>query len=159
MIFDKAGRDLANQTVDTEWKPTAETDWTSNYISINDFAGKNNVRFAFVATNGNGNDIFLDNIEFFVEDNPDPPKTEQLFSVYNSETNPYEFYITFNLPEKQDARLVVINSIGQTLIDSNLPDALNQTYTVNLFGQSTGVYIARLITSSLTTSSKLFVGK
>ena len=67
--------------------------------------------------------------------------------------------ITFNLPDKQSARLVVYNSIGQVLIDSQLPEALNQTYTVNLYGQSPGVYIARLLTPSLTSSSKLFVGK
>jgi hypothetical protein len=159
VIFEKAGRDLANQTVDAEWKPATENDWTTNYISINDFAGKNNLRFAFVAVNGNGNDIYLDNIEFFVEDNPTPPKTEELISVYNSATNPYEFLITFNLPDKQNARLVVYNSIGQVLIDNDLPETLNQTYTVNLYGQSPGVYIARLLTPSLTSSSKLFVGK
>ncbi|MEI9919775.1 MAG: choice-of-anchor J domain-containing protein [Bacteroidota bacterium] len=159
LIFEKEGLDLSNQTVSTEWTPTAESDWTNNYISINDFAGKKNIRFAFIATNGKGNDIYLDNIEFFVEDNPDPPKTDALFSVYNSESNPYEFYITFNLPDKQDARLVVYNTIGQVLIDSQLPEALNQTYTVNLYGQSTGIYIARLQTPSRTSSTKLFVGK
>ena len=158
-IFEKAGLELSNQTVSNEWKPATENDWTTNYVSINEFAGKKNIRFAFVAKNGNGNDIYLDNIEFFVEDNPNPPKTEELISVYNSPTNPYEFFITFNLPDKQDARLVVYNAIGQVLIDSQLPEALNQTYTVNLYGQSAGVYIARLQTPSMTSSSKLFVGK
>ncbi|HEX8061380.1 MAG TPA: choice-of-anchor J domain-containing protein, partial [Cyclobacteriaceae bacterium] len=158
MIFDKAGLDLANQTVSAQWKPAIAKDWTTNYISINDFTGKDNIRIAFVAKNGNGNDIYLDNIEFFVTDDPNPPKSEQLISVYNSPTNPYEFLVTFNLPDKQDARLVVYNTLGQVLIDSQLPEALNQTYTVNLYGQSAGVYIARLQTSSMTSSSKLFVG-
>lgn len=159
MIFEKSGADLSNKDFESEWTPGSETDWRTEYVSINDYAGKDNVRFAFVVTNDNGNNVYLDNVEFFMEDNPEPPKTQELFSVYNSETNPYEFLITFNLPEKQDARLVVYNSVGQMLIDSELPATLNQTYTVNLYGQSAGIYVARLLTPSLTSSSKLFVGK
>lgn len=159
VIFDKSGQDLANETSLTDWKPADETDWRTEYVSINDLAGKKNLRFAFVARYGAGNNLYLDNIEFFVEDDPSPPKTDQLLSVYNSETNPYEFKITFNLPSKQDARLVVYNALGQMLIDSQLPGTLNQTYTVNLFGQSTGIYVAHLQTATQTSNIKLFVGK
>lgn len=159
LLFEKSGEDLSNEESTAEWIPGDSSEWRTEYLSINDFAGKDNVRFAFVATNANGNNLYLDNIEFFVEDNPEPPRPRELFSVYNSATNPYEFFITFNLPEKQEARLVVYNALGQLLIDSQLPNALNQTYTVNLYGQSPGVYIARLLTPSMTSSSKLFVGK
>jgi hypothetical protein len=159
LLFEKQGQELSGKISATEWKPATESDWTTNYVSLNDYAGKNNIRFAFVVVNDNGNDLYLDNIEFYVEDNPAPPQTTELFSVYNSDTNPYEFFITFNLPEKQDARLVVINSIGQLLIDSQLPETLNQTYTVNLYGQSTGIYIAKLQTPLKTQSAKLYIGK
>lgn len=159
VLFEKSGLDLANETVSGEWFPNDTSNWSKQYISLNDFAGKDNLRFAFVATNDNGNNLFLDNIEFFIEDNSKPPRIGELFTVYNSETNPYEFLITFNLPTKQDARLVVYNSVGQLLIDSQLPGTLNQTYTVNLYGQGTGIYVARLLTPSMTSSSKLFVGK
>jgi hypothetical protein len=159
IIFDKSGLDLANETVTTEWSPPDTSKWTRQYVSINDFAGKENIRFAFVVTNDNGNDLYLDNIEIFMADDDNPPKTDELFVVYNSETNPYEFYVTFNLPEKQDARLLIYSLTGQVLVDSDLPGTLNQTYTVNLYGQSSGIYIARLQTPSLTRSSKVFIGK
>jgi hypothetical protein len=159
VIFDKSGSLLSNESVGGEWKPTDETDWRTEYVSTNDFAGKSNLRFAFVAGNDNGNNVYLDNIEFFIEDNPTPPRVQELLSVYNSDTNPYEFRITFNLPERQDARLLVYNTLGQMLIDSQLPGTLNQTYTVNLFGQSAGVYVARLLTATQTSTAKLFVGK
>jgi hypothetical protein len=159
VIFDKSGLDLANGSSTTEWFPNDTSQWTKQYVSINDFAGKENIRFAFVVTNDNGNDLYLDNIEIFMADDANPPKTEEPFAVYNSETNPYEFFVTFNLPEKEDAHLIVYSLTGQVLIDSDLPDTLNQTYTVNLYGQSSGIYIARLQTPSLTRSSKLFIGK
>lgn len=159
MVFSKSGEELSGESSSAEWKPSTESNWRHQYLSINEFAGKKDLRFAFVATNDNGNNLYLDNIEFFVADNPSPPRTEEILSVYNSETNPYEFLITFNLPQKQDARLLVYNSVGQMLIDSELPGTLNQTYTVNLYGQSTGVYVARLVTSSQASNVKLFVGR
>ena len=158
MIYEKTGQDLANETSVVEWTPANQDDWVSNYISINDFAGKDNIRVAFVTQNGNGNNLFLDNIEFFIEDNPNPPRPEELIYVRNSDTDPYKFFVTFNLPEKQDARLLVYNTMGQVLIDSQLTDALNQTYAVDLYGQSSGVYIARLLTASQNSTAKLFVG-
>ena len=159
VIFDSSGDALANQSNDSEWTPSAPADWTKQYLSINDFAGQKNLRFAFVGTNANGNNLYLDNIEFYITDDPTPPLATQAISVYNSVTNPYEFFITFNIDKKQDARLVVFNALGQVVIDNQLPETLNQTYTVNLYGQSSGVYIARLETGSQTATAKLFVGR
>jgi hypothetical protein len=98
-------------------------------------------------------------MEWFVEDDPSPPRITDFYSVYSSEFDPYDFFITFNLEEKTTARLVVYNTMGQVLVDNLLPETLNQTYTVNLFGQSTGVYLVRLQAGNLTSTSKLFVGK
>lgn len=159
VIFEKSGLDLADETVGVEWIPTDTSKWSDQYVSLNEFAGKDNLRFAFIVTNDNGNNLYLDNIEFFIEDNPNPPRTDEPFFVYNNELNPYEFFVTFNLAEKADAHLVIYNSVGQVMVDSQLPGTLNQTYTVNLYGQSAGIYIARLQTPSLTRSSKLFIGK
>lgn len=159
VIFEKTGQELANENVATEWNPVNQDDWVRNYISINDFAGKDNLRFAFVAQNGNGNNLFLDNIEFFVTDDPEPPEVTDLITVRNSDTDPYQFFVVMNLPEKQDARLIVYNTLGQLLIDSQLPDALNQKYTIDLYGKSAGVYIVRLLTATQNTTAKLFVGK
>jgi hypothetical protein len=160
-IFDKAGADLANKDSGTEWFPVSSNDWRqpTEYVSINDFAGKSNLRFAFVVTNDNGNNLYLDNIEFFVEDTDQPPVAPDLIAVYNLETNPYAFKLTFSLPTKEDARLIVYNNIGKVVIDCELPGTLNQTYTVDLAGQSTGIYVARLQTPTRIATTKLFVGK
>jgi hypothetical protein len=82
-----------------------------------------------------------------------------IFSWTTSKSNQYEFLITFNLPEKDDARLVVYNLMGQVMIDNILPASLNQTYTVNLFGQSTGIYLVRLHAGGTVATTKLFVGR
>jgi hypothetical protein len=158
-VFIKTGSQLQNATSGTAWEPDLATHWTREYLSINDFAGLDQVRFAFVVRNESGNNLYLDDIEFFVQDDPDPPVISERWSVYSSEFSPTEFYITFKLEEKQDVRLVLYNTIGQVVIDNTLPDVLNQTYTVSLLGQTTGVYIARIVTNTERGSVKLFVGQ
>src|SRR5207253_2042294 len=101
----------------------------------------------------------LDNLEWFVEDNPSPPRLDENYSVYSSEFDPYDFFITFNLEQKETARLVVYNTMGQVLIDNVLPETLNQTYNVNLEGQATGIYLVRLQAGSESSTTKVFVGR
>jgi hypothetical protein len=160
VIFDMTATSLSNKQSDTApWTPTVESDWTKHYLSLSYLAGKDQIRFAFVASNGHGNNLYLDNLEWFVEDDPSPPRITDFYSVYSSEFDPYDFFITFNLAEKLSARLAVYNTMGQILIDNVLPETLNQTYTVNLSGQSTGVYLVRLQAGSQVSTTKLFVGR
>jgi hypothetical protein len=159
-LFDVTGSSLSNEDSNTApWVPANETDWTTHYLGLSYLAGKDQVRFAFVVNNDNGNNLYLDNMEWFVEDDPSPPRIEEFYSVYSSEFDPFDFFITFNLEEKTTARLVVYNTIGQVMIDNHLPETLNQTYTVNLFGQSAGIYLVRLQAGGLVSTTKLFVGR
>jgi hypothetical protein len=159
-LFDMFGSAFSNRDSNTApWSPATEADWSQHYLSLSYLAGKNQVRFAFVVDSGNGNNLYLDNLEWFVEDDPTPPRISEFYSVYSSEFDPFDFFITFNLAEKATARLVVFNTMGQVLIDNQLPETLNQTYSVNLYGQSAGVYLVRLQAGGQTSTTKLFVGK
>jgi hypothetical protein len=158
-LVELSGSLLSNgQSNTAPWVPSGPDDWTTHYLGLRYFAGMEQVRFAFVVTNGHGNNLYLDNMEWFVEDDPSPPRIEDFYSVYSSEYDPYDFFITFNLQEKATARLVVYNTMGQALVDNLLPETLNQTYTVNLDGQSTGIYLVRLQAGNLTSTTKLYVG-
>lgn len=158
-IYTQSGDLLALGNSNQAWIPKVESDWRSEYINLNEFAGKDNIRLAFVVTNDNGNNLYLDNIEFFVDDDPSPPKIGDLYAVYSSDTDPYDFKVTFKLPEKETARIQVYSILGQLMIDETLPETLNQTYTVNLNGNSSGIYIARLQLGALQSSFKLWVGR
>ena len=58
-------------TSTTSWTPSGKDDWRKNKIILNSLVGKSNLRFAFVATAQNGNNLYLDNIEFFIDDYDD----------------------------------------------------------------------------------------
>ncbi len=155
--FDREGNTFSSGMSNAAWTPEVDQDWTREYVNLNDLVGEQMARLAFVVTNDNGNNLYLDEIEFFNDDNPTPPSTESLFSVYNSGSN--EIKITFNLSEKELVRLQVFNMIGQVVLDNQLPETLNQTYTLDMSIQQAGIYIVRIHTNDQVQATKVFLGQ
>lgn len=148
---------VANSTI--TWIPVAASDWRRQSIDLTELAGKENIRLAWVVTNDNGNNVYLDNIEFFISHDPEPPRIDRIFVVYSNPANPFEQFITFNLPDRETLHLQVINAMGQTVLANTLPDVLNQTYTLDFNHLSTGVYILRLSTRKGWYSARILLGK
>ena len=132
-----------------DWSPKNPENWDKHVsVNLNSLAGEENVRVAFVVRNQNGNNLYLDNIEFFVTADPDPIEIETLYSIYGYDlSNPElsELKITFNLPERQSVRYSVVSVTGQLETDGVLPDVLNQTYPLDLSDRlPPGIYFVRL---------------
>ena len=109
-------------------------------INLNTLTGNAQTRLAFVATADNGNNMFIDNIEFFISDNMFPVQIEDKVKVYGSGT---DVFVTFNLEEKTDAVLRIYNSVGQLVLSNQLTDVLNQTYEITV-AQGSGIYIVQV---------------
>jgi hypothetical protein len=155
--FDQTGNQFSSASSSAEWIPTTDLDWKREYVNLNDLVGEQNVRLAFVATNDNGNSIYLDDIELFNDDDPSPPETASLYSIYT--LSPDEIKVTFNLAEKETSRLQVYNMLGQIIIDNQLPDNLNQTYTIDMSNQQRGIYIVRLQVANQIEATKVFINR
>jgi Secretion system C-terminal sorting domain len=155
VLFSESGSSLSTAESSTSWTPSEGSDWMREKIILNSLAGKSNLRFAFVATSQNGNNLYLDNIEFFIDDFDDfigdeaeqPLATENMppensFAVYGeTEKN---IRITFNLLERQPVDLRIYNMAGQLILQNTLPETLNQTYYLDIGYQSTGIYIVKV---------------
>lgn len=133
----------------TAFTPQAQTDWQTNVtINLDAFAGREQVRIAFVATNENGNNLYLDNIEFFSTGNPRVVTVNEPFSIYGyraEEPGHSDLKITFNLAERQDVQYAVHDTMGKQYTSGLLKDVLNQTYPLDLEQSlASGVYIVRL---------------
>jgi len=139
--FDKLGVELSDLTSSSAWTPSIAKDWNRQFVDLSSLTGNSSVRLAFVATNGNGNNMFIDNIEFFTDNDPTPITAENPFSIYGSTR---EFNITFNLNERQDVRLQLFDVVGRVIADQQLPNILNQTYQSDIRLQASGVYIVRI---------------
>lgn len=167
LVYQRTGDQLAVTNYNFSWSPVIAADWKREYVELNDLAGKENVRLAFIATNNRGNNFYLDNLEIFTDSDPSPPTfslrestiTPPLsYFVYTSPDNPSIYKVTFNLAEKELIRLQVYNVMGQVVIDNLLPETLNQTYTIDFSQQSTGIYIVRVQVDNYVGTQKIFVG-
>jgi len=161
-LYILASRDCGNTITDTlyqagsvklaagrsslsSWVPSSDADWTSNAISLAALAGESEVRIAFVFVNGQGNNIYLDNIEFFVS--PDPIRITAEMEIYPTLLSNEPLNATFNLPEKDDVRVDLIDVTGKVLNTYTLQGVLNQTYSFNLY-YHVGMYYLRASTRS-----------
>ncbi len=149
-LFDKTGTELSpNETSSDSWKPEQESDWQKLSVDLSALAGKDNVRLAFVATNDNGNNLYLDNIQFFIIRN--------IFSVYPNPASKESIYITLNLPEVGTAQLDIIDRMGKIIYTEIIDNASNQTLLLSLPNAANGLYFVRIKTSNQIHSEKLFI--
>ncbi len=138
------------------WTPLADSAWQSprQSIPLNSLTGKDQLRFAFVATNDFGNNLYIDNIEYFIDDDPFPISLQDPYSVYGGGD---ELKLTFNLDEKQTTYLKIYTMQGQLLVDNVLPETLNQTYSFDLGIQGSGIYIVQVIFKEGARATKVFL--
>lgn len=140
------------------WSPSVPEDWERKFEILNDLTGEPDVRMAFVAINDHGNNIYLDNIEFFTSDIPDPHDAPPPFQIYGTNpASPGEFYLTFNLPEQQSVTYDIMDMVGRTLAREELGYVLNQTFTVDAGRAATGIYILRIQIGDKMYASKVYI--
>lgn len=160
VVFDKTGNSLSVSNDAVNSIPAKAEDWTRNYVNLTSFAGQSNVRLAFVFTNDNGNNIYIDNVEFFVSDDPAPNSVTNPFVVYsNDPITPSDFYITFNLEERHSVQYELMDIMGRRIVAQELTDVLNQTYKVNAEHTSTGIYFLRMQIDQNYYIKKVYMGK
>jgi hypothetical protein len=148
--------DLSTELSSEAWVPASEDDWSPQDIPMSFLAGAAEVRLAFIVTNKNGNNLYLDNIEFFLSEFPVDVKVEGLFTVVpNPADAADEVSVVFNLAEPKDVRIEVIDSMGKTIGSGEYSNVLNQRVPLDFTDHGSGMYIIRVITANETYSSKL----
>jgi hypothetical protein len=154
VLFDLSGSSLSTVSSSQYWTPANKNDWRREFINVSSLTGSDQLRFAFVATNDNGNNLYIDNIEYFIDDDPFPVSLKDPYSVYGGGD---ELKLTFNLTEKQTTYLKIYTMQGQVLVDNVLPETLNQTYSFDLGIQGSGIYIVQVIFKEGTRATKVFL--
>ena len=153
-LFYRSGEGLATASSIAPWVPSADSQWENRrYINLTSLAGADNLRFAFVARADNGNNLYIDNVEFFIDDDPFPASIADQYAVYGGGG---EAKITFNLTERQPVQLSVYNSMGQVVVNNTLPETLNQTYSVQV-SQPSGIYIFKLQIGNTVSATKVYL--
>ncbi len=150
--------DMGTAIANVEWLPGSNSDWQDLLIDLGEFTGEESVLVAFEAIDGDGNNIYIDDIEFFVADGPAPILIEMdELAVYPNPITDASTNITFNLREKQDIRVRVLDMRGQVVSDQVFTNVLNQTYPVELNVNRSGLYILQAIGPEFTGVSRIMV--
>lgn len=162
-IFNATRTALARgQSSPTAWQP-GETQWHAFTFDLTRFAGQQEVRIAFVFTNGNGNNIYLDNIEFYLTDNPLP--TDYAFSVHpnpfyrSRESREYQLTVTFYLPVKSPVLIEMIDMTGRVVVSERTGNVLNQTYKFFVPDLPEGTYAVRAVTNDQIFTTRVIILK
>jgi hypothetical protein len=157
-IFSASGNQLITGSTNGPWVPDSPADWKKGFADLEQFAGHEQVRLAFVATNLNGNNLYLDNIEMFVTGfTQDISLDENTILIHPNPTKGNQFYVTVKTAERQDVDIQIINVNGKIVYDQKLKNVLNQTYEIDLVGQSTGIYIVKVTGSTYHQTSMLIL--
>lgn len=154
VLYNQSGSGLTSITNNASWLPTTAADWRKQYINLNNYADATDVRFAFVVTNGNGNNLFLDNIDFYTSSNANPILPDELYSIYGGIGSGVN--VTFNLDARADVRLAIYNTLGQLVSTFNYQNVLNQTYPLELGERAPGVYIVQALIGNTLSAKRVY---
>ncbi|SEF87011.1 M43 family zinc metalloprotease [Algoriphagus boritolerans] len=159
-VWMASGQELATVTAG-EANPNSPGDYSRKYANLSDFAGSEAlaVRLAFVLEiTGNENDpVYLDNLELFLNANPDPVIPAQGSTVlYPNPARDY-FSLAFNLPDRENITIQIISATGAIVHEVDYPGTLNQTYTFSTELFRSGVYIIRISSDTLQEMKRLLI--
>ena len=123
------------------WEPVDQFEWTERTLDLSDLAGEEEVRIAFVTVNDYGNNLYLDDIEFYTTAEDKLVKTGlNSFAVYPNPSSDGQILLTFNTSERQEITVTIIDAMGRIIMDNIYPNTLNQTYYFDLTGYRSGLY-------------------
>ncbi|PZX52449.1 putative secreted protein (Por secretion system target) [Algoriphagus ratkowskyi] len=159
-IWTASGSDLSTVSVG-EANPNTSADYVRKFVNLSEFAGpgKTKVRLAFVVENGTQSDapIYLDNIELFLNANPQPViPAVGMSSLYPNPAREV-FNIAFNLPNFEDVTIQVISSTGALVQEIEYPGTLNQTYSFSTQLFSKGVFIINISSNTIRETRRLII--
>lgn len=129
------------------------------FINLSDFAGQDNVRVFFrVSDQGApGASLFLDDLELFLSDNPRPVDPGLNNALLYPNPADERFHLAFNFADFETVQVKVISSTGQTVLEQELPQTLNQTYSFDSVKFAKGLYIVQISSRFFSETRKLII--
>jgi hypothetical protein len=154
IVYEGVGRQIATDTYINNWTPNEES-WQQIFIDISEFAGFEDIRVAFVATNQNGSDFFIRNIELF-DTKSQPIRISTPFKVY---PNPAKdiFKIQFNLPQIESVQVSLYDIMGRLVYEGTYDRILNQSISLYTHNENSGTYILRVQSPSFKSAERIII--
>jgi hypothetical protein len=149
---------------DVGWIPDDENDWTQpSYVDLSSLGGKDSIRLAFVSIQANGNNLYLDNFEFFTAKDQRDIAVEPGYQIFGYDPNNMAnstLKVGFNLKERRNVMCEVFDTMGKAVGSARWDDVLNQIFDLP-FGrvQNSGSYIVRMNVGGQYTTRLVVIAK
>jgi hypothetical protein len=155
-LFQASGGDLATVISGTNFVPSDSSDWKLYQIDLTRYAGQSAVRLAFAGINDFGNNLYIDNIQFFLSDvtKSIDLDTDQMIVFPNPSQG--DLNVTFNLAQRTDIHMRIVDAMGRVIWDRELPNVLNQTFELESL-EAGGIYYVQVTSSSFTATSRIII--
>jgi hypothetical protein len=159
-VFRATSQDLSEDIFNGSWKPESPEDWQKIYVDLDEFAGMNPVRLAFISTNGNGNNMYLDNIELYETGfTQDIRLNENSVLIHPNPSRDGIFYMTVNTPERQKVNMRILDSMGRLVMEKEMEALLNQTIEFDLNGKRNGIYLIQISGQTFNKIQRVIINK
>lgn len=156
-IYSKKGASLAVKESSIEWFPKSDADWITEFIDLSEFTIWSNVKVAFIITNQNGNNIFIDDIEFFTTASPKIFNTDKsLLRLYPNPASS-SFNVKFDLDVKDDLSVTLIDIAGSIVFRKNIRNILNQQINIDSKYLKNGIYILYVTGKNTNLSEQILI--
>jgi len=144
-----------------QYLPAGPADWRHESVNLNTYAGMSNVLIRFKGISGYGNNLYVDNINFSnsglgISEN----EMVNNINVYpNPATN--NANIDFNLTDANIVSLIMVNTLGQTVIKKDLGkmNAGIQNYSLDASSLNNGLYFLTIKVGNSTITKKVTINK
>ncbi|MEQ8241715.1 MAG: T9SS type A sorting domain-containing protein, partial [Cyclobacteriaceae bacterium] len=154
-VFNQDSEDLAIRKSEDDWVPESDTDWEYIFIDVSEHLIWEELRVLVEFQNGGGNNLYIDDIEFLTDNDPEQLSFESRLTVF---PNPAvdEFYVNVNMPLKETLHIQLIDMAGKVVFDQNFPNSLNQTYRMIAPSQS-GFYLLKVNGNQIKQTKRLYI--
>jgi hypothetical protein len=156
-LLDKTSMELSDLTTNEAFIPSPD-DWQEEFIDISSFLQWPEIRLAFLFTNGNGNNLYIDNIEFLNTNETDVPRSDEPLLVYPNPAVDGAFTVKLNLEQKENIELSLHSISGNTVFKQSIENGLNQLIKVSVPAQN-GIYFLTLTGSGTKHVSRVVLSR
>ncbi len=142
------------------YTPTSATQWRHETVNLTMYAGQTSVLVRFKGVSAQGNNVYVDNINFSVTTGVNEIENVSEITVYPNPTAA-DANVSFNLTEETNVSLALTNALGQEVIAAELGNlsAGSQNYLLKTEGLKNGLYLLTIKTGNGTITKKVSIQK
>jgi hypothetical protein len=157
-VYDKSGTTLSTHAPYTGlWAPTA-SDWRSDTVTLDSYAGNNDVQIKFKVTSNAGNNLYLDDVNLQFVTGITQQDLSAGVDVY---PNPSSGMVNVNIDsdDMRNVQISIYNSLGEMVTRKEIGNTGRGLYPLNLSELGAGNYVVQVMTDKGSIIRKITLNK